>query len=141
MKNETRVIVLKKGDEIVKSLIEYCDRESIKSAWVSGLGALSDVTLALYQLDSKSYSRSTLKGDYELLMLNGNIGKLEGKTTAHLHATVSDRQMKALGGHLDSAIVAATCELKLEILESEIKRKYDDSIGLNLIQGDSDGQE
>lgn len=133
------LLVLEKGEEIVKSLIEHCQSNNINSAWISGLGALSQASLALYQLDSKSYSKTKIEGDFELLMLNGNIGQLENKTMAHLHAVISDKEMHSLGGHLDSAVVAATCEIKLELLPFDIQRKFSEEIGLNLIQGDPNG--
>ena len=41
--------------------------------------------------------------------------------------------MKAIAGHLKEGRIAATCEIVLVKLDVDIKRKYDDVIGLNLL--------
>lgn len=127
------IITLKKGDSLVKKLLEYCGNNNIKSSWVSGIGALSEATLALYHLDQKTYSIKTINGPLEIASLSGNIGLLDGKIVSHLHLVVSDQNMNAHGGHLEEATVAATCEIYLQILPKQIIRRYNQEIGLNLI--------
>lgn len=129
----THILVLAKGEEVVASLLSYCRENSIYSASISGLGALSRARLALYDLSSKTYSRKDLISALELIVLNGNISKLKDEVTAHLHVALSDAEMNAFGGHLDSATVAATCEIIITELPVKITRKHDNDIGLNLI--------
>jgi predicted DNA-binding protein with PD1-like motif len=131
---EQFIIRLDKGEEILSSLIDFCDQNEITGGWISGLGALSFATLANYDLSAKTYSRKDFAGKFELLNLTGNIAKLDDKTMAHIHATISNENMEVYGGHLERGVVAATCEIFLNITHT-IKRKFDEEIGLNLIKG------
>lgn len=125
---------INKGNKIVDSIIKFCQENEIASAWITGIGAVSDVKLAFYDLNKKTFIKKEFKQELEIASLIGNIGLLKKKHVAHLHVILSDKNMAAFGGHLDEATVAATCEIKLEIFDHPIIRKYDPEIGLNLIQ-------
>lgn len=131
--SEIYILRLDKGEEIVSSLVEFCKENEILGAWVQGIGAVESATLALYDLGNKEYHNKDLDGPLEIANLVGNIGTHKGEVTAHLHATLGDKDMKAYAGHLSKAIVAATCEIRLEPLDIELKRKHNKEIGLNLI--------
>lgn len=127
------ILILKKGDLLAKNLLEFCSKNNITSAWVSGIGAISEVSLAFYHLDQKTFSKKKIKKELEVASLGGNIGLLDGKIVSHLHIVLSDKEMHTFGGHLDEAIVAATCELSIVSLPSQIIRRHSQEIGLNLI--------
>jgi len=131
--NKTMILKIDKGNKIVENIVKFCEDNNIAGAWVSGLGAVSKATVALYELETKKYYKKDLKGPFEIANLVGNIGKVGNEIRAHLHIILTNKEMKAFGGHLDEAVVAATCEIKLEILEADIIRKRDDKIGLDLI--------
>lgn len=131
----TLILVLKRGDEILDSLSSYINDNCLNSAWITGIGALSEARLALYDLETKEYHHKDLAGPLELINLNGNVGKYKNEIALHLHVTLSDKNMKAFGGHLLMAKVAATCEIKISPLATPILRKHDSEIGLNLIDG------
>ena len=125
---------INKGNKIVDSIIKFCQENNISSAWITGIGAISEVKLAFYNLNKKTFTKKELKKELEIVSLSGNIGLLKKKHVAHLHVVLSDKNMIAFGGHLDEAIVAATCEIKLELFDHPIRREFDPDIGLNLIQ-------
>lgn len=127
------ILRLKKGDEVISSLLSFCQKETIHSAWIWGIGAISEAKLASYMLSEKKYYKKDLKGCLEIASMSGNIGLLDKKIVGHIHVVLSDSDMNAFGGHLDQAIVAATCEIFIKKLEIGIERKYDSDIGLNLI--------
>lgn len=134
---QTNLIVLEKGEELIGTVLAYCTENNIQSAWVNGLGAISKAKLALYHLDRKEYQRTEMNGSFELINLTGNIGLLNDKLVAHLHATISDGNMNSFGGHLDEAVIAATCEILMEEIPVVITRQHSDEIGLNLIKRNS----
>lgn len=125
---------INKGEKVVESIIKFCKNFGIEGAWITGLGALNSAELALYNLDKKEYTKKSLSGPLEICSLIGNIGTKDGELVAHIHVVLSDDKMNAFGGHLNEAVVAATCELKVEIFDHPITRKHDKEIGLNLIE-------
>ena len=125
---------INKGEKVMKSILNFCKNSNIDGAWISGLGAFSEARLALYDLENKKYIKKNIKGPLEICSLVGNIGIKDKEHVAHIHVVLSDNKMAAFGGHLEEATVAATCELKVEIFDHPIIRKYNKDIGLNLIK-------
>ena len=48
--------------------------------------------------------------------------------------SAGDRASNVYGGHLNRAIVGATCEMFIHVIPGEIDRKFSEEIGLNLIE-------
>ncbi|MFA4872307.1 MAG: PPC domain-containing DNA-binding protein [Patescibacteria group bacterium] len=132
--NDILIAKINKGKKIVDSIIGFCQENNITGAWVTGIGAVSKAKLAFYDLSKKSFSKKEIKNPLEIASLSGNIGLLDRKLVAHIHTVLSDKEMTTFAGHLEEATVAATCEIKLEIFDQPIIRKFDPDIGLNLIQ-------
>jgi uncharacterized protein len=65
--------------------------------------------------------------------MNGNISSMNGKPYIHCHACLSDGKMNAFAGHLKEAKVSAACEVFLVSANIKVKRRHDDTIGLNLL--------
>ncbi len=127
------VIRLSKGDEIIMKLTDFCRKNNIVNGIVSAVGAVSSAELALYRLDDKKYFSKKFKEPLEICSLNGNIALLDSKPFLHIHAVLSNSRMTAFGGHLKEAVVSATCEVTIIEFDSKIGRKYDEEIGLNLM--------
>jgi len=125
---------INKGEKVIESILNFCKNSGIEGAWISGIGAFASADLALYNLAKKEYTKKTFKGPLEVCSLVGNVGTMNNEYLAHIHVVLSDKEMNAFGGHLEEATVAATCELKVEIFDHPIVRKYDEKIGLNLIE-------
>lgn len=131
---KTYILRLKKGEELVSFILNYCQKNDLPSAWFSALGAAESAKLAFYNLANKSFVRKDINHPLEIASLVGNIATLDGKLVAHCHTVLSDDKMQTYGGHLDELIVGATCEIILHQLDLKLKRKYSDNIGLNLLE-------
>ena len=59
---------------------------------------------------------------------------MNGEYYAHLHMSAGDAQGRVFGGHLNEAIISATCEMVVEVIDGRVERAYDDDIGLNLFK-------
>lgn len=124
------------GEEIIEKLIEICDKEHVELANINALGAVGEFTIGLFDTSQKKYYSKDFKGDYEIVSLTGSITKMDGKLYSHLHMSVSDIEYSVYGGHLNKAIVSATCEMFIHIVEGTVDRKFDELSGLNLIKFD-----
>ena len=58
----------------------------------------------------------------------------DGEFYAHLHMCAGNEQGQAFGGHLNRAVVSATCEMVVEVLDGTVDRQYDPITGLNLFK-------
>ena len=127
-------INLKKGSEIVSAVIEHCKENSISSAYISAIGAVSEAEIGFYDFEKKEYYFKKFEEDLELINLTGNIALFNGSIVFHAHATLADPDYNVIGGHLKSAIVSGACEIFITVLDKQLERAHDKDSGLNLIQ-------
>lgn len=134
--DSTIIVRLDPGEDIVESLMDLVIKEDIDLGYISGLGAVNEVEIGLFSTEEKKYYSSTYKKDFEISSLHGNITKMDDKPYLHLHIIVSDINQNSLGGHLNRAIVSATAEIIVELVDGQVDRKFDEDIGLNLLKFD-----
>ena len=134
--NKNIVIRIDKGEDIIEKIIDVATLENINLAFVSGIGAVGKFTIGLFDTKEKKYFYNNYEGDFEIISLTGNITLKEGQVYQHLHMSVADKNNNVYGGHLNSAIVSATCEIIIMIIDGNVDRKFDDNIGLNLLKFD-----
>lgn len=123
-----------RGEEIVGTLTELCIKESINLASVSAIGAVGEATLGCFNTAEKKYYSNDFTGTYEIASLGGNVSTMDGKVYLHLHCTLADINCNTVGGHLNRAVVSATCEMVIDIIDGEVDRAFSDEIGLNLLK-------
>ncbi|GMQ60421.1 hypothetical protein AN1V17_48210 [Vallitalea sediminicola] len=128
------VIRFDKGEEIITTLTDLCKKENIKLGSVSAIGAAGEITLGIFNTVNKTYNSNTLKGDHEITSLIGNISTMDGEIYLHLHINVTNHNKQIFGGHLNSAVVSATCEMIIDVIDGEVDREFSDEIGLNLFE-------
>ncbi len=129
----TYFIRLERGERIIESLKDFCTKNKIKCGYFIGIGALREVELAHYIVENKKYTSKKYKQPLEIVNMTGNITTMSNVVYLHCHITLSDEKMKAIAGHLKEGKIAATCEIVLIKLNATINRKYNDFIGLNLM--------
>ena len=131
------VVRLDPGDEIVGCLRALQERERFAFAQVSGLAAVNEAEIGVFDLTKKIFRGNTFAGTYEVSNLTANLTMMDGKPYVHAHMTIGDEAGHAYGGHLVRAVVSATGELFVLGWRStsgeEIGRRYDGEIGLNLL--------
>ena len=127
------IVRIDNGEEIIKTLKQICENLNIKLATITGIGATDKATIGLFNLKTKKYQSTDIIGDHEIAPVYGNISTMGGKVYLHLHANLCNTEHKSFGGHLNSAIVSATFEGIIDIIDGKINRVFDEKIGLNLI--------
>ena len=130
---EHHFIVLRKGQEIFKEILDFCAKNEINSAYFSMIGAVVEAEIGFYDLNEKNYHFKKFKEGLEICTVTGNVSLFEDSPMIHAHGTFSDKEMMTVGGHLKSAVVGGTCEVFLVPIKKELIRKHDEDTGLNLL--------
>ena len=129
---KTIVARIDRGEEVLAQLKAIALREDIKLASVRALGATDDFTVGVFKVEEKKYYANHFTGDFEIVSLTGTISTMNGEYYAHLHMSAGDEQGRVFGGHLNEARISATCEMVIEIIDGQVDRIRDESVGLNL---------
>lgn len=125
---------LDKGEEILEQIKIIATRERIKLATVQALGAIDRFTVGVFKIDEKKYLANDFAGNFEIVSLNGTINTMNGEFYCHLHMSAGNDRGEVFGGHLNQAVVSATCEMVLTLINGTVDRHYNKQIGLNLFQ-------
>ena len=125
-----------KGEEIVETLKTICEKEDITLAYVNAIGAVGDVTVGVFKTAEKQYYSNSFKGDFEIVSLSGTVTQMNKEHYSHLHMSVGNEKGEVFGGHLNKAVVSATCEMVINIVNGKVSRRFSDEIGLNLFDFD-----
>lgn len=128
------VLRIDKGEEIIETLKKFCEENGVKLGSISGIGAVNKATIGLFETATKKYISREYTGDFELASLSGNISTMNGDTYLHIHTCLADQNNTTYGGHLNFAVVSATCEIIIDAVDGEIDRQFSEEIGLNLIK-------
>ena len=131
---QTVYLRIDKGEEITEQLKEMALRENIRLAGVSALGAVNDFTVGVFRTAEKQYEANRFRGDHEIVSLTGTITTMNGEYYAHLHMSAGNEAGQVFGGHLNRAVVSATCEMVVQISEGQVERAFDEASGLNLFR-------
>ena len=123
-----------RGEEIHAQLKELALREQIRLAEVSALGAVNDFTVGVFKTDERKYYANHFTGSFEIVSLTGTITTQDGAYYAHLHMSAGNDKGEVFGGHLNEAIVSATCEMVVNVIDGTVERAFSEDVGLNLMR-------
>ena len=133
---KTIIARIDRGEEVLAQLKNIALKEEIKLASVRALGATDDFTVGVFKVDEKKYYANHFTGDFEIVSLTGTISTMNGEYYAHLHMSAGDEQGRVFGGHLNEAIISATCEMVVEVIDGQVDRAFSEEVGLNLFKFD-----
>ena len=131
---DTILVRLDKGDEVVKSLLAVAERESLTLASVSGIGATDDFEVGVFDLARADYEHFRFSGNHEIVSLVGNITTKEGAPYLHLHITCAGEGGRIVGGHLFEGKISLTAEIFLHTAAGSADRLRDETLGINKIR-------
>ena len=131
--NDTIMLRIDRGEEIIEAVKTVAEKEHIRLASVSALGATDDFTVGVYDIDAKRYDSKTFVGPHEIVSLTGTITEKDGAFYQHLHMSAGNRDCEVVGGHLNRAVVSVTCEMVIRVLPGAVDRRPDPETGINLL--------
>lgn len=134
-KFQNKIIVrMDKGEEILEKVREVAEKEKIKLADISALGAVSEFTVGVFDTEAKEYHANEFKGSFEIVSLTGTINTMNDEFYCHLHMSAGNEKGQVFGGHLNKAIISVTCEMVITLIEGRVDRRFEEKVGLNLFQ-------
>ena len=130
----TIVARIDKGEEILECIKKIALKEDIKLANINALGATNNFVVGVFKTGEKKYYSNEFKGDFEIVSLTGTINTMNDEFYTHIHMSAGNDKGQVFGGHLNKAIVSATCEMIINIIDGRVDRCFDENIGLNLFK-------
>lgn len=130
----TYIVRLDRGEEILEQVRALSLKEGVRLASVQALGAVNDFTVGVFNTAEKKYYANSFQGSYEIVSLTGTIDTMNGEFYCHLHMSAGDGQGHVVGGHLNRAVISATCEMVVTELPGAVDRAFSEEIGLNLLK-------
>ena len=130
------LVRLDKGEEVINTLTEFVSEKNIHSGLISGIGAIEDATLGVFNHGLKQYITRMHRGLLEVSNLRGNVTVREdtGRPFIHCHVTLASESQEAIAGHLFQAGVAVTLEVYIKVFEEPLNRRQDPDMGYSTWQ-------
>ena len=127
------VLIFDPGDEAMAELKSFATVNRLQAAHFTGIGAFADLTVAWFDLETKSYQSIAIDEQVEVLSLIGDVAESKGKPAVHAHICVAKRDGSAHGGHLQSGHVRPTLELIVSEAPARLRKSFRPEFGLSLI--------
>jgi uncharacterized protein len=137
-------LVLERGDEVMAEVKAFAERERLRAAEFSGIGAVSSAKLAAFNPDSREYVDIPDPGQTELVSLNGRItlpknadpNDPPAERQLHVHCVLSREDGSTIAGHVFELVIRPTCEVFVVESAENITRVEDPDSGLPVISLD-----
>jgi len=118
--------------KVMESLRAFCKEKGILSGSISGIGAVSEMTLRFFSPSTKLYEDRTFCEQMEIANLTGNISLMDGEPYLHIHITAGRSDFTTLSGHLLEAKLNGAGEFVIYDLHSHaVGRTFNPELGLN----------
>lgn len=130
------VVRLDPGEEVLESVKKISEKEGIKLAKIEALGATNDFTIGAYSIPEQKYYKKDYTGVWEIVSLIGNINTMNGEFYTHIHMGAGDDKGNFVGGHLNRAVISATCEMFITVIDGKVDRIKSEKVGLNIFKFD-----
>lgn len=133
------LLVFHTGQEVMKGLLAFANKNKLVAGYVTGIGALSSAVIGYFDPPTDSYLRNQQNEQAELVSLIGNLALNNGEPFFHIHVGLGLRDGSGRGGHLFEALVRPTVELVLTTSSRPIRRQIDRATGLPLLDTSGTG--
>ena len=124
------LVYIQIDEPVMETLTSVCKNNGIMNGQISGIGAVKEIEMGVYDLDSKSYLRKQYPDNHELISFQGNITLKDDNPFIHAHITIGNHDLHTRGGHLFEMKVAVVGEFIIRNIESNVHREFDKNIGL-----------
>lgn len=129
----TYALVFDTGDEVISGLTAFAKDHRLDASDFTALGAFSSALLGFFDVEQKEYQKIPVNQQVEVLTLVGNVTLDQHEPKVHAHAVLGCSDGTTRGGHLLQGHARPTLELILTEAPAQLRRRFDPSAGLALI--------
>jgi uncharacterized protein len=129
----TYVLVFDPGDEVISGLTAFAKDHGLDASDFTALGAFSSALLGFFDIEQKEYQKIPINEQVEVLTLVGNVTLDSQESKVHAHAVLGCADGTTRGGHLLHGHARPTLELILTEAPVQLRRRFNASAGLALI--------
>jgi uncharacterized protein len=129
----TYVLVFDHGDEVISGLTAFAKDHGLDASDFTALGAFSSALLGFFDVEQKEYLKIPVNEQVEVLTLVGNVSLDKQEPKVHAHAVLGCADGTTRGGHLLEGHARPTLELILTEAPVQLRRRFNASAGLALI--------
>ena len=130
----TIIARIDKGEEVLEQIKQIAIKDNIKLATVEALGATNNFTVGVYNTKENKYYSNNFTGDHEIVSLTGTINTMNKEFYCHIHMSAGNSKGEVFGGHLNKAVISATCEMVIRLIDGVVDREFNKEVGLNLLK-------
>ncbi len=138
------VLVLERGDELMAEVKAFAERERLRAAEFTGIGAASSAKLAAFDPDTREYVDIPDPGQTEVVSLTGRVTLPKDadpndppeERQLHVHCVLSHEDGSTIAGHVFELVIRPTCEVFVTESAENIARVEDPDSGLPVISLD-----
>jgi predicted DNA-binding protein with PD1-like motif len=130
---KTLAIVFDSGDEVMAGLKQAALEYQLAASHFTAIGAFQEVTVGFFDVAAKTYKKTIIAEQLEVLSLIGDITLQDVEPLVHAHIVVGRADSTTRGGHLIRGIVRPTLEVVLTESPSHLHRKFNSEFGMALI--------
>ena len=131
---ETRVAILKSGEEAFATLTKFATDAGITAASLTAIGAFEKATVGWFDFEKKTYKKIDIAEQCEVLSAIGDIAVGDdGRASLHVHVVLGLSDGTTRGGHLLEGRVRPTLEVVLIDSPAHLRRRKKADLGIALI--------
>ncbi|MDP2650254.1 MAG: DUF296 domain-containing protein, partial [bacterium] len=82
---EGYILRLMRGEELFTALLAFAKKENVTAGVLNGIGAMADIEVGYYDLETREYSFKKLKEPLEVVSMTGNASLVDGEPFFHIH--------------------------------------------------------
>jgi len=135
------LLVFERGDELMAEVKAFAERERLRTAEFTGIGAVASAKLAAFDVESREYVDIPDPGQTELAALNGRItlpkdadpNNPPPERQLHVHCVLSHEDGSTIAGHVFELVIRPTCEVFVTESTEYVARVEDPDSGLPVI--------
>jgi len=114
----------------MSSLTEFCKSQSISNGLITGIGAVNEIELGVFVVESASYHKEIFPETFELTSFLGNITLKDGAPFIHAHIVLGKHDFQTISGHCFEMKVAVVGEFIIQKMDTTVFRSTNPEVGL-----------